>query len=341
LSLLKSIGACKRHRWPDRSWHNQPVLSLICHLHGSSSSAESTRLWIGPALALVGAFGFSGKSIFAKLAYAASSNLDAVTLIAFRMLFSIPFLLLMLWMARRNEGSAARVVLSRRDWWTLCWLGFIGYYCASLLDFWGLQYISASLERLILFLNPTIVVLLSAVFYRKPVTRWTIVALVLSYSGIVLVFAHDFAHTPETHALAIGGGLVFASAVSYAIYLAGNGSLIQRLGAPRFTAYGMAVSAVFVVVQFVATRPLSALEQPTIIYWYMAGIAVFSTVLPIWLTNEAIRMIGASRVALIGTIGPILTIGLGSAFLAEPVTLIQLAGALLVTAGVGVVTLKR
>ena len=322
-------------------WHNRPVFPIIRHLHGSQSSAESTRLWLGPALALAGALGFSGKSIFAKLAYAASTNLDAVTLIAFRMLFSIPFLLLMLWMARRSEGAAARGVMSRRDRWTLCWLGFVGYYCASLLDFWGLQYISASLERLILFLNPTLVVVLSALFYRKPVTRWTIVALVVSYSGIVLVFAHDFSHMPESRALVIGGGLVFASAVSYAIYLVGNGGLIQRLGAPRFTAYGMSISAVFVITHFVATHPLSALGQPTAVYWHMAGMAVFSTVLPMWLTNEAIRMIGASRVALIGTIGPILTIGLGSAFLAEPVTLIQLAGALLVTAGVGVVTLKR
>ena len=313
---------------------------MFRHLPGSQSSAESSRVWLGPALALVGALGFSGKSIFAKLTYAAS-DIDAITVVAFRMLFSIPFLLLMLWMARRREGSAARVVMSRRDWWTLCWLGFVGYYFSSLLDFWGLQYISASLERMILFLNPTIVVLLSAMFYGKPVTRWTIAALVLSYSGIVLVFAHDFAHMPETRSLVIGGGLVFASAVSYAIYLVGNGGLIQRLGAPRFTAYGMAISSVFVIVHFIATRPLSMLEQPTIVYWHMAGIAVFSTVLPMWLTNEAIRMIGSSRVALIGTIGPILTIGLGAAFLSEPVTLIQLAGALLVTAGVGVVTLRR
>lgn len=311
------------------------------HLPGSQSSAESTRVWLGPALALVGALGFSAKSIFAKLAYAASPDLDAITLVAFRMLFSIPFLLLMLWVARRNEGSRPHVVMSRRDWLTLCWLGFVGYYLASLLDFWGLQYISASLERLILFLNPTIVVVLSAIFFRKPVTRWMIVALVLSYSGIVLVFAHDFSHMPETRALVIGGGLVFASAVSYAIYLVGNGGLIQRLGAPRFTAYGMTISSLFVITQFVVTRPLSALEQPTLVYWHMASIAVFSTVLPMWLTNEAIRMIGSSRVALIGTIGPILTIGLGSVFLAEPITLIQIAGALLVTAGVGVVTLRR
>ena len=311
------------------------------HLQGSQSSAESTRVWLGPALALAGALGFSGKSIFAKLAYAASPSLDAITLVAFRMLFSIPFLLLMLWMARRNEGTRPRVVLSRRDWWTLCWLGFVGYYLASLLDFWGLQYISASLERLILFLNPTIVVVLSAIFFRRPVTRWTIVALVLSYSGIVLVFAHDFSHMPETRALVIGGGLVFASAVSYAIYLVGNGGLIGRLGAPRFTAYGMTISSLFVITQFVVMRPLSALDQPTLVYWHMAGIAVFSTVLPMWLTNEAIRMIGSSRVALIGTIGPILTIGLGTVFLAEPITLIQIVGALLVTAGVGVVTLRR
>nr|AUN37340.1 drug/metabolite transporter (DMT) superfamily permease [uncultured bacterium] len=304
--------------------------------------AETARLWLGPALALVGAFGFSGKSIFAKLAYAASTSIDAVTVLTFRMLFSLPFLGLMLWMARRSdETQQTRIVMSRRDWALMTGLGFIGYFLSSFLDFWGLEYISASLERLILFLNPTIVVILSAIIFRKPVTRWTAAALVLSYSGILLVFAHDFHVMPETRALLIGGGLVFASAVSYAIYLVGNGGLIARLGAPRFTAYGMGVSSIFVISQFLLIRPLSSLQQPAAVYWHMAGIAVFSTVLPIWITNEAIRMIGSSRVALIGTIGPILTIGLGSMFLGESVTLVQIAGAVLVIAGVGVVTLKR
>lgn len=298
---------------------------------------ESSRAWLGPTLAIVGALGFSGKSIFAKLAYAAS-EFDATTLLVFRMVFSIPFFVLMLWVARRSEH---RVEMHRGDWWSLLWLGFLGYYLASFLDFWGLEYISASLERLILFLNPTIVVVLSAILYQTRVTRWTIAAIALSYAGIVLVFAHDFTVMPETRALLIGGGLVFASAVSYATYLVFSGGLISRLGAARFTAYGMMISSVFVFMQFGLTRPMSVLVQPPVVYWYMIGMAVFSTVLPIWLTNEAIRLMGSSRIAMIGTIGPILTIGLGAVFLSEPVTLVQLAGAVLVMAGVALVTLKR
>ena len=300
-------------------------------------SARPNEHWIGPALALAGAFGFSAKGIFAKLAYAASS-IDAVTLVTFRMLFSVPFFVLMIWFARRDPALAR---LERRDWVAILWLGFVGYYLASLLDFWGLQYISASLERLILFLNPTIVVLLSAIVLRKPITRRVALALALSYAGIVLVFAHDFHLAQETAALLIGGGLVFASAIVYAIYLVGNGEVIRRIGAARFTAYGMVVSTFFVFVQFLLTHPLSALDQPATVYWALGGMAVVSTVLPIWLTNEAIRRIGSNRVALIGTIGPVLTIGLSAMFLGEPITLFQIAGATLVTAGVILVTFVK
>jgi drug/metabolite transporter (DMT)-like permease len=286
---------------------------------------------------LAGAFGFSAKAIFAKLAYAAST-VDAITVLTFRMIFSLPFFALMIWVAQRD---ATRARLARRDWTAILWLGFIGYYLASLLDFWGLQYITASLERLILFLNPTIVVLLSALVLGKPITRRTAVALGLSYAGIVMVFAHDFHLAQDTAVLLIGGGLVFASAILYAIYLVGNGEIIQRAGAARFTAYAMAVSTLFVFVQFLVTRPLSVLNQPMAVYWNTAGMAVFSTVLPIWLTNEAIRRIGANRVALIGTIGPVLTIGLGAIFLGEAITLFQMGGAALVMAGVVLVTLKK
>jgi drug/metabolite transporter (DMT)-like permease len=301
------------------------------------SSARPEWHWLGPALAFAGAFGFSAKAIFAKLAYAAST-VDAITVLTFRMIFSLPFFALMIWVAQRD---AMRTRLSRRDWAAIVWLGFIGYYLASLLDFLGLEYISASLERLILFLNPTIVVLLSALVLGKPITRRIAAALALSYAGIVLVFAHDFHLARETATLLIGGGLVFASAITYAIYLVGNGEIIQRVGAARFTAYGMSVSTVFVFLQFLLTRPLSALHQPATVYWTIAGMAVFSTVLPIWLTNEAIRRIGSNRVALIGTIGPVLTIGLGAIFLGEAITLFQIGGAALVMAGVVLVTLKR
>ncbi|MEO7761464.1 MAG: DMT family transporter [Casimicrobiaceae bacterium] len=287
--------------------------------------------------ALIGALGFSGKAIFAKLAYAAAP-IDAVTVLALRMLFSMPFIGAMIWWSRRD---ARQVPLTRRDWIIILWLGFIGYYLASLLDFWGLEYISAGLERLILFTNPTIVVVMSALLLGKKISRRTAVALLLTYAGIILVFAHDLLVSANTTALLVGSGLVLGSAVAYAIYLVGNGQIIGRIGPTRFTAYGMAVSAVFIFVQFALTRSPSVLQQPASVYWTIAGMALFSTLLPIWLTNEGIRRIGAGPVAMIGTSGPVMTIGLGALFLGEPITLFQIAGAALVIAGVAVVTFAR
>lgn len=293
--------------------------------------------WFGPACALLGALGFSGKAIFAKLAYAASP-IDAVGILALRMLFSVPFFAAMVWWTRRDRALAP---LSRRDWIAIVWLGFVGYYLASFLDFWGLEYISAGLERLILFLNPTIVALLSLFVLKQPISRRTVAALGLTYAGILLVFAHDLAVTTDVAAVLVGGGLVFASAISYAVYLVGNGEIIRRVGSVRFTAYAMIASAIFVLLQFMLTRPVASLDLPATAYWMIAGMALFSTALPIWLTNEAIHRIGAGRVAMIGTSGPILTIGMGALFLGEAITLIQLAGAALVTTGVVLVTFPR
>ena len=293
--------------------------------------------WTGPALALLGSFAFSGKAIFAKLAYAAAS-LDAVTLIALRMLYSLPFFGAMIWWSHRDKSQPP---LTRRDWTALLWLGFFGYYLASFLDFWGLEYISAGLERLILFTNPTIVVVLSALWFKKRITYRTAIALLLTYLGIAVVFAQDLVVTADTKTLFLGGALVFASAISYAVYLVWNGEIIARIGAARFTAYGMAVSSVFVMLQFALTRPLSALVQPVTVNAMVASMAIFSTVLPIWLTSESIRRIGAGRVAMIGTTGPIMTIGLGAIFLGEAITLVQLAGAALVIAGVVLVSFSR
>ena len=261
-----------------------------------------------------------------------------MTLITLRMLYSLPFFGAMIWWLHRDKTLFP---LTRRDWIALFWLGFFGYYLASFLDFWGLEYISAGLERLILFTNPTIVVVLSALWLKKRITRRTALALLLTYLGIMLVFAHDLFITADSKALFLGSALVFGSAISYAIYLVWNGEIIARIGAARFTAYGMTASSVFVMLQFALTRPMASLLQPLPVNSMIAGMAVFSTVLPIWLTNEGIRRIGAGRVAMISTSGPIMTIGLGAVFLGEAITLFQLAGAALVIAGVVLVSFTR
>jgi len=292
--------------------------------------------WIGPLCAVLGVLGFSFKAILIKLAYAWHA-IDAVTLLTLRMLFAAPFFVAMAWWASRQPSAEP---LARRDWRDLAWLGFIGYYLASLLDFMGLAYITAALERLVLFLYPTIVVVLSAVLRGKPITRRTIAALVLSYGGIAVVFAHDAGALGDARALWTGGGLVFASAFLYALYLVGAGDVIARVGSIRFIAWAMLASAVFVVVQFAVTRDIALLRVPPPIYGISLAMAVFSTVLPTWLVAEAIRRIGANASSLVGSLGPVFTIGLGAAILGEPVHALQLAGAVLVLAGVMLVTLK-
>ncbi len=294
-----------------------------------------TAGWIGPALAIAGTLGFSFKGILIKLAYA-SHPIDATTLLTLRMLYSAPFFIAMAWYAGRDAGA-----IPRRDIVQLVWFGVIGYYLGSWFDFLGLQYISAALERLVLYLYPTMVVLLSAALYRKPIGRRAAVALALSYAGIVLAFWHDLRVSGDSRSLAIGGGLVFASAFCYAIYLVGAGGIIARLGSMRFIAWAMLASTVFVLAQFALTTPLAALDVPPRIHALSLAMAVFSTVLPTWLVAEAIRRIGANHSSLVGSMGPMFTIGLGAILLGEPTHPIQLVGAALVLAGVLLVSLKR
>ncbi len=287
-------------------------------------------------MAIVGVLGFSFKAILIKLAYAWAS-IDAVTLLALRMIYATPFFLLMaLWSTRQRDTQP----MARRDWFAILWLGFIGYYLASLVDFMGLQYVTAALERLMLYLYPTIVVVLSAIFLKQRITGRILLALALSYAGILLVFARDLSLAGDSHALWLGGALVFASSFFYALYLVGAGPVIVRLGSLRFIALAMLTSALFVFLQFAATRPVSALAMPIRIHLLSLTMAIFSTVVPTYLIAEAIKRIGANRTSLVGSLGPVFTIGLGFWILGEPLHWIQLGGAALVLAGVTLVTLK-
>ena len=282
----------------------------------------------GLAYAVLAAVGFSFKAILVKLAYV--HGVDAETLLALRMAFSLPFFLAMAWVLRRQGHGP----LSGRDWAWLFGLGFLGYYLASYLDFLGLRYISAALERLILFLYPTLVIVLSALFLGRPVSRRVLLALALSYVGIGLAVAHDLALAGAQSAVLLGSGLVFASAVSYALYLMGNGEVVERLGSARVTAYASSFACVLAIGQFAAVRPLASLHQPWPVYGLALAMALFSTVLPVWMLSEAIRRIGAAPVALTGTLGPVITLVLGWGFLGEKIGVAQVLGAALVIAGV-------
>jgi drug/metabolite transporter (DMT)-like permease len=292
----------------------------------------------GPILAIIAAIGFAGKAVLVRMAYASDPKLDATTLVALRMALSLPFCLFMLWWQGRGGRSKP---LTKRDWMTMIWLGFIGYYIASFLDFLGLEYISSALERILLFTYPTLVVLISAVLYRKPVHSHAIIALLLTVAGTVVSFANDMRFTSSTSALGKGTALVLGSAVFYALFLIGSGHNVERVGSLRFSALALSIAAGFVLAQFFLLRPASALILPAKIYWLGLALAWFSTGLPIFLTIEAIRLVGASRVSIAGSVGPIVTIWLGHIFLDEPVTWLQMGGAALVLAGVGLITVSR
>lgn len=285
-------------------------------------------------MALTGVACFSLRPILIKLAYV--HVVDPVTLLALRMLFSLPFFVAAAAWAGRGER---REPVSRRDAGAIVFLGFIGYYFSSFADFLGLQYISAGLGRLILFLYPTIVVLLSLAFLRKRPSRRELLALVLTYSGVALVMWRAVGGANAN--LPLGASLVFASAVGYAVYLVAGSQVVRRVGSLRFTAYAMSVASAFCIAQFLLLRPLSALELPRQVYGLAIAMALMSTVLPVFITSEALRRIGANQVALVGALGPVTTIFFGWVGLDERMSPIQLAGAALVLFGVLLVSLRR
>jgi len=293
----------------------------------------SQRAW-GVGFALVGVVAFSFRPILIKLAYAAHP-VGPVTLLFLRMVLALPFFLAMAWWLR---GATPR--LTARDWAGVVGLGFIGYYLASFFDFLGLVHVGAGVGRLIQFLYPTLVLLLSFLFLNKRPTRRELGALVMCYLGIALVVSHQFDATPAGRAFLFGALLIFGSALSYAIYLVAGSQLVQRIGSMRFTAYTMVVATVPAVVQFFVLEPLDALVLPGTVWGYAIVMATFSTVLPVFLVAEALRRIGANQFALIGAVGPV-SVAITSALgLDEPFTWLQALGGLLVIGGVLLVSLR-
>jgi drug/metabolite transporter (DMT)-like permease len=290
---------------------------------------------IGVALAVAGVLGFSLRPVLIKLAYAYAE--DPVTLIALRMIFSLPFLLAAALFARRG-GAATQAQIAGRDWLPNLGLGFLGYYASSFLDFLGLQYVSAGLGRLLLFLYPTVVVILSAIFLGQRIRGRAVLALLVTYAGLALVLSHAIGG--DNPNLPLGAALVFAGSVTYAVYLVAGSQVIRRVGSLRFAAYATTVASLCCIAQFLMLRPLAALDLPAAVYFIAVIMAVFSTVLPVFMTAEALKRIGASQVAMIGALGPVSTIALGWVGLDEAMTALQLAGAALVLGGVLLVSVK-
>ncbi|MCI1034828.1 DMT family transporter [Raoultella terrigena] len=288
-------------------------------------------VFIGNVLAVMAAFGFSFKAIFVKLAYE-TTPVDPVTLLMLRMSFALPFIVVTAIPVLRRGTT-----LGRKDYAMLIILGIIGYYGSSVLDFMGLQYITAGLERLILYTYPVITILIGIVFLGKPLSKKLLIAMLLSYSGILIAFYHDLNITTDTDNLIKGCSLIFACALLYATYSAGAEVAINRVGAMRFSILALLVSILTTQIHFFSSRPVSSLILPWSIYAYSLGMALFSTVMPIFWLSAAISRIGAARAVMIGLIGPMLTILFSWWLLNEPLSPEQLTGTALVIGGLLVI----
>ncbi|MBL8288017.1 MAG: DMT family transporter [Rubrivivax sp.] len=293
-------------------------------------AAGQARAAFGPgiALAALGAVAFSGKAIIVKLCY--RYGVDAVTVLMYRMLFALPLFMALAWWGGRGRPS-----LKQRDWAAVAGLGFCGYYLASFLDFLGLQYVTASLERLVLYLNPTFVLLLGWLLFRRRVKAAQLGAMAVSYAGVALAFGHDLRlDGGDTGRVALGLALVFASMLSYAIYLVTSGQVVSRIGSLRLTGAATSVACVLCIGQFALLRPLETVVVPEPVLWLSLLNAVACTFVPVLAVMMAIERVGAAVAAQAGMIGPLATVAMGVVLLGEPFNAWIVAGTALVLAGV-------
>jgi len=292
------------------------------------------KFWFGIILGVLGVVLFSSKAVMVKLAY--NYNVDAITMLLLRMLFSFPFYVVIAYLYR-NENQG--VEITKKDYSWVIFFGLVGYYLASYFDFVGLTYIKASLERIILFVYPTIVILLNRLFFKQPITKIQALAIFLSYLGIVIAFSGEVDVSGNN--MYLGGFFILLSAITYASYLVGSGWLIPKFGVVKFTAYAMLVSCVCFFIHFSFISETNLFILPWQIYTYGFLIAVFATVIPSFLVSASIKIISSSNFAIVAGIGPISTIVLASFFLNETLTLVQFFGALLVIVGIVITSLKK
>ena len=286
-------------------------------------------------LTVIGAILFSTKAVLIKLAY--QHPIDSLSLLALRMLFSLPFFVGALLFKKQ---ATTDLPIARTDWLKMAAIGMSGFYCASYLDFIGLQYISASLERMVLYIYPTLVLLISAIAFKQKITKIQYIALALSYIGVAIIFSGKISTVGNSNPL-LGAFFVFFAALTYAIFLVGSGQLLPRIGTRRFTAYSMIAAAMAVLLHNTIANGFDLLKYPLEIYGIVFFMAVFATVLPTFMIAEGIRIIGANNSSIIGAIGPVSTIVLAYFFLGERLYPMQILGTLFVISGVLLITLNK
>ncbi|KGL62514.1 DMT family transporter [Polaribacter sp. Hel1_85] len=285
------------------------------------------RFWFGVFLGVLGIVLFSSKAVMVKLAY--TYKVDAITMLLLRMLFSFPFYVVIAYLYRKEKQE---IITTKKDFVWVVFFGLVGYYLASFFDFVGLIYIKASLERIILFVYPTVVIILNRLFFKLPITKIQWFAIILSYLGIVIAFSDEVDISGNN--VYLGAFFVLISAITYASYLVGSGWLIPKFGVVKFTAYAMLVSCICVFIHFSIIGKTDLFNLPWQVYGFGLLIAVFATVIPSFLVSASIKIISSSNFAIVAGVGPISTIVLASFFLNEKLTLLQFFGAALVIIGI-------
>jgi drug/metabolite transporter (DMT)-like permease len=290
---------------------------------------------IGGSLAFLGAVLFAGKAIIIKWIYLHHS-ITTLPLLALRMIFSLPFYILILIRVTNQQP----IKLQKNEIWSVIGIGILGYYLASYLDFKGLEYITATLERLILFVYPTLVLVISAIFLKKKISKIQVIALITTYIGVGLAFVPDLQFGPQKN-LWLGSFLILMSALTYALYLIGSGQLVNKLGTQRMTSYAMIVSCLAVFLHYAIADGNSLLNLDQEIYLLCFTMAIFCTVIPSFLVAEGIKKIGSSNVAIISTVGPLATIILATQFLEEEFNGWHLVGTVFILSGVLIISMKK
>lgn len=300
------------------------------------SATQRSRFVWGVIIVFIGAVCFSAKAILVKLAYRAG-NIDAVAVLMLRMLFSLPFYAATAWYLARHTSN---IRLTARQWLQIGVLGLVGYYASSILDFMGLQYISAGLERLILFTYPTFALLMSAFYLKKKINRTQWLALAAAYTGILIAFIGDIQHEGWGPGLVTGCVLMIGCALAYAFYIVGSGELIPQVGVMKFTAYALMFSSLGVFIHYLGRYGWQMPDTTTHVYGLCLIMALFATVLPTFMISAGVKMVGANNAAIIASVGPVATIIQAYFFLGEPITVSQLSGTALVLAGVLIIGWK-
>jgi drug/metabolite transporter (DMT)-like permease len=300
-----------------------------------STNNKSYFFW-GVIIALLGAICFSTKAIFVKLAYR-NTTVDAIALLALRMLFSLPFFVAS---AAVSSSKKENVRFTAYQWIAIAGIGCLGYYVSSLLDFLGLQYVSAGIERLILFIYPTLVLMISAFVFNVRITRPQWIAIVITYFGLLLAFwgEADFDTTnPDFYK---GVFYIFCCAITYAIYIVGSGRIIPHVGATKFNSYAMSFASIGVLLHYLFTSNVSLFNFEPLVYVYSIGMAILSTVIPSYLVTQGIKRIGSDNAAIVGSIGPVSTILQAYFVLGEPILILQIAGTGFILFGILMVSRK-